>query len=80
MFVNQLVEFEEPTREWSTATFTFCGHCGATVFYLMDEQAEHIAIPVGAFADPGFPAPSISVYEERMHPWVVMPVDIEHLR
>lgn len=38
-----------------------------------------IAIPVGAFADPQFPAPNFSVYEERMHSWVQMPIDIEHL-
>jgi hypothetical protein len=38
-----------------------------------------IAIPVGAFADPDFPAPSFSVYEDRMHGWVQMPKDIEHM-
>lgn len=38
---------------------------------------DNIAIPVGAFADPAFPAPAFSVYEERMHRWVTMPADIE---
>jgi hypothetical protein len=38
-----------------------------------------IAIPVGAFADPSFQAPSFSVYEDRMHSWVTMPQDIEHI-
>jgi hypothetical protein len=28
---------------------------------------EHVAVLVGVFAEPGFPAPSFSVYEERMH-------------
>lgn len=36
-------------------------------------------VPVGAFADPGFPAPTVSVYEERMHAWVQLPAGIEHL-
>jgi hypothetical protein len=36
-----------------------------------------LAIPVGAFADPGFPAPTVSVYEERMHGWVVPPASAE---
>ena len=40
---------------------------------------EYLAIPVGAFAVPGFPAPSVSVYEERMHSCVVPPADAEHI-
>ena len=31
-----------------------------------------VAVPVGAFADPTFPAPKFSVYEHRKHPWVVV--------
>ena len=60
--------------------FRFCPHCGATVWYTPEATADWLAIPVGAFADPHFPAPRISVYEERMHPWVVMPESIEHMR
>jgi len=40
---------------------------------------EFLAIPVGAFADSSFPAPGVSVYEERMHGWVVPPADAEHI-
>jgi hypothetical protein len=39
----------------------------ATVYYLMAGHEDMIAIPVGAFAAPTFPAPMFSVYEERMH-------------
>jgi len=38
-----------------------------------------LAIPVGAFADPGFPAPGVSVYESRKHQWVVPPLGAEHI-
>lgn len=65
--------------EGGRVTFTFCPDCGATVWYVMDGHEDMIALPVGAFADPGFPAPSFSVYEERMHRWVVMPDGIEHM-
>ena len=65
--------------EGSTITFTFCPVCGATVCYRMDGMADMVAMPVGAFADPGFPGPSLSVYEERMHAWVAMPKDMAHL-
>jgi hypothetical protein len=39
-----------------------------------------IAVPVGAFADPNFPAPRISVWEDRMHAWVGLPDEIKHSR
>jgi len=61
------------------ATFNFCPLCGSTVYYTLSGSPEHVAIPVGAFADPVFPGPKRSVYEERMHSWVVMPTDIEHM-
>jgi hypothetical protein len=28
---------------------------------------------VGAFADPNFPAPQVSVYDSRRHSWVQLP-------
>jgi hypothetical protein len=61
-------------------TFQFCPTCGATVYYRIDDQPDLIAVPVGAFADPDFPSPSVSVYEVRRHPWVVVPDDWEHIR
>jgi hypothetical protein len=54
------------------------GH-GATVYYELEGNPEHVAVPVGAFAEPGFPAPSFSVYEDRMHSWVQLPAGIEHM-
>ena len=63
----------------SRITFHFCPECGATVYYAIQGHEQHIAIPVGAFAEPGFPPPTFSVYEERMHSWVRMPADIEHM-
>lgn len=29
-----------------------------------------VGVAVGAFADPAFPAPSVSAYDCRRHPWV----------
>lgn len=59
-------------------TFHFCSTCGSTVYYELDQIPDLIAIPVGAFADPKFPAPTVSVYEDRRHAWVGIPADIEH--
>jgi hypothetical protein len=57
--------------------FHFCPECGSTVFYTTADAPEVIAVPVGAFADPAFPAPSISHYDARRHGWVALPDGIE---
>ena len=63
----------------STITHYFCPSCGSTVHFGNAGQEEFVAIPVGAFADPTFPDPTFSVYEERKHTWVVVPEYIEHM-
>lgn len=63
----------------STITFRFCSLCGSTVYYDIDAMPGVIAVPVGAFADPSFPAPTFSVYEARAHGWVKVPEAIEHM-
>ncbi len=73
-------EFVRVGSEGGTCRFTFCPACGATVYYVADDRQQHIAIPVGAFADPAFPPPTVSVYEECMHSWVGLPKDIEHIQ
>lgn len=65
--------------EGSRAHFHFCPTCGATVHFQTEGAEDTIAIPIGAFADPGFPAPTVSVYEHRMHAWVVAPPAAEHI-
>lgn len=55
------------------ATFHFCPECAAIVFWELDGLPEFYAVPVGAFADPTFPPPTVSIYGVRRHPWVVMP-------
>ena len=51
-------------------TFYFCPHCGATVYWKASRKPEMVAVAVGAFADPAFPAPSQAVYPEYRHRWV----------
>lgn len=66
--------------EGSRIKFHFCPKCGSTVYYESEGLEAFLAIPVGAFADPTFPPPRISVYESRKHPWVVPPAEAEHMR
>lgn len=79
-FRRAAVAIHGPAREYvrvgdegGRAEFSFCRACGATVHYRFEGNEDFIAVPVGAFADPAFPAPSVSVYGERRHPWVTLP-------
>jgi hypothetical protein len=59
-------------------TFHFCPDCGATVLYICSDAPELIAVPIGAFADPSFPPPTVSVFGSRRHPWVSVPAATQH--
>jgi hypothetical protein len=75
---------EGPSHEWSrtgdegtTARFHFCPTCSAIVYYRMDAMPDFIAVPIGAFADPDFPMPKVSVYDNRRHRWLDLPEGME---
>ena len=57
----------------------FCPNCGSTVFYLNEKEPDVVAVAVGAFADPTFPQPTVSVYEARRHHWVSVPDGIDRV-
>lgn len=61
-------------------TFHFCPDCGATVLWHLENVPDVVAVAVGSFADPKFPAPRVSVYERSRHDWLpVAAVDgLEH--
>lgn len=66
--------------EGGRCAFHFCPTCGDTVYFINEGREDSVAIPIGAFADPNFPAPTVCVYENRMHSWVQMPAGIEYWR
>lgn len=74
-------EFTRPADSGGSVTFSFCPHCGSTVFWRLSALPGMVAIAVGAFADPAFSPPRVSVFERRRHHWVDLEglPDIEHL-
>src|SRR6202521_1293052 len=48
----------------------FCPQCGSTVYWKLSNMPRLIAVAVGAMAEPKYPAPVISVFEESKHDWV----------
>ena len=84
-FPSEAVTIEGQSREYaqagdsgSIARFRFCGDCGATVCWESDGVPGFITVAVGAFADPQFPQPQVSVYEGRQHAWLRLPHDMQH--
>src|ERR1700753_3389266 len=62
-FPRERVTTHGRTTQWTRlgdsgqpATFHFCPICGATVYWEAGGTSESIAVAVGAFADPHFPA------------------------
>ena len=54
--------------------FRFCPVCGTNLFHTEEGEDERsVGVAVGAFADPAFPRPKVSVYDSRRHPWVKLP-------
>jgi hypothetical protein len=45
--------------------------CASTVYWEPTGAQGFVTVAVGAFADPSFPPPRFSVYEERQHPWAL---------
>jgi hypothetical protein len=52
---------------------SFCPSCGSTVFYEIERRPGILSIPVGGFAEPDFPPPTVAVYSSRKNGWVAMP-------
>ncbi|CAN7685313.1 GFA family protein [Rhizobium sp. LjRoot30] len=74
-------EFERVGDSGQWARYSFCPACGSTVAYRNEDAPGVIAVPVGAFADPDFPAPGRSIFEGRKHEWVRLERDgIRHFR
>jgi hypothetical protein len=71
-------EYARVSESGEARAFHFCPDCGTTVYWRLSSPPDVIAVAVGAFADPAFPPPRISVYESRRHPWLEVPATMEH--
>ena len=79
-FPCEQVKVEGRATEWTrkgasgnALTFRFCPVCGSTVYWTGEGFPGLYAVAIGAFADPTFPPPTVSVWEACRHPWVPAP-------
>ena len=60
--------------------FHFCPHCGSSLYWEADGRPEWVFLAVGAFADPSFPPPSVSIFEASKHDWLQLPTGIKRFQ
>ena len=85
-FPDSRVTVEGSFKSWTRTAdsgrqvvYNFCPECGSTLFYKGGNFEDLIAVPVGNFADPVFPAPAYSVWERRKHSWTaVLGNEVQH--
>ena len=58
----------------------FCPNCGSTIYWKADNLPSLIGVAVGALADPKYPAPARSVFEQSKHNWVQIDGAVEHFQ
>ena len=76
---GKATRYERGADSGNRLTFHFCPQCGSTLYWTNDGLPGIVMVALGNFADPGFPAPRISVWERHRHPWVAVPTEIEHI-
>jgi hypothetical protein len=55
----------------------FCPNCGTSVYWSTEVYSDECtSIAVGCFADPTFPAPTVSLWNKSRHNWVAFPEDM----
>jgi len=74
-FAGRTAAWKRTAESGNALTFHFCPTCGSTVYWVSEGFPGYVAVAIGSFADPKFPAPTIAVWEEARHPWVTLPAD-----
>jgi hypothetical protein len=75
--VGKATEYVRAGDQGAKFRFRFCPVCGTNLFHTEEGETSGVGVAVGAFADPGFPAPRYSIYDCRRHPWVQLPPGIK---
>ena len=70
-FPRETVRLDGPNKTYTRTSDAgnrinhhFCPTCGVTVCWARETDSTRFGIPVGAFNDPSFPAPTISVWKK----------------
>jgi hypothetical protein len=65
-------EYARTAASGRTVRMYFCPDCGSTVYWKAEALPTMIGVAVGAMADPSYPPPVLSVFEQSKHAWVAI--------
>src|SRR5215471_11726608 len=74
-FAGKATTWTRTAESGNALTFHFCPTRGSTVYWEGEGFPGYVAVAIGSFADPNFPAPTIGVWEESRHAWLSLPPD-----
>lgn len=72
--------FDRIAESGRKVRFYFCPNCGTSLYWEADARPRLYIVAVGAFADPNFPPPSASIFEETKHNWIQLPDGMKRFR
>jgi hypothetical protein len=78
-FNGQATAWKRTGESGNRLTSYFCPTCGSTVYFETEAFPGIVAVAIGNFADPDFPVPAVSVWEETRHSWVALPADTKRM-
>ena len=58
---GQATAWNRTAESGKAVTFDFCPTCGSTVYWESESFPGYVIVAIGNFADPNFPAPTVSV-------------------
>ena len=86
-YAAEVVVSAGATKQYSRATASgaevhtyFCPTCGSTVYWKADNLPGFIGVAIGALADPNYPPPILSIYEQSKHHWVQIDGAVAHFQ
>ncbi|MBQ0710354.1 MULTISPECIES: GFA family protein [unclassified Ochrobactrum] len=71
-------EFIRTAESGRKVRMHFCPSCGSTVYWRPEGAPSMIGVAVGSFADPTFPPPALSIFEQSKHAWVPLDRKMRH--
>ena len=77
---GQTKVFDRYGQSGRKVRFYFCPNCGTSLYWEADARPDTYILAVGTFADPSFPPPSVSIFEESRHTGTQLPDGTRHFQ
>ena len=77
---GQTKVFDRYGQSGRKVRFYFCPNCGTSLYWEADARPDTYILAAGTFADPNFPPPSVSIFEESKHTWMQLPDGMKHFQ